>query len=380
MAGVAVRDLLDSGVEGVGLADVELARSRERAKKLGDDRVEALEADAQNAEVLTKIMKGWDVVINSTWYEFNLGVMGAAIRAGIDYLDLGGLYHVTLKQLAFDKGARDAGVTCVVGLGSSPGVTNLMAIHGAQKMSKVSEVKIRVAGASPVSNLGGFKPPYSFRTILDEASMPAAVLTNGRIEMVPAMSHREEFGLPEPVGMVEGCYTLHSELATLPKNIGKGVQEMNFIVAFSPMFARGVSLLVTLGFASKEEVKLPGGGGVVPYDLITSVVSTPPPEEAKGDFGIRRVELFGEVRGESAHLVYDNMSGPHEGWGIGGRALGTGVPASLGAQWLARGMIKKKGVLPPEECLEAEPFLHELAEQERGIKTYLNDGRTSRQL
>src|SRR5689334_10707261 len=139
MAGVAVRDLLDSGVEKVGLADVELSRTRERAKKLGDDRVEALETDARDSEALTKVVKGWDVLINSTWYEYNVGVMSAAIKAGIGYLDLGGLYHVTKKQLALNKEAKDAGVTCVVGLGSSPGVTNLMAAHGAEKMSKVRE-------------------------------------------------------------------------------------------------------------------------------------------------------------------------------------------------------------------------------------------------
>ena len=39
---------------------------------------------------------------------------------------------------------------------------------------------------------------------------------------VPGLSVREEFVLPDPVGRVEGYYILHSELATLPQNIGKG--------------------------------------------------------------------------------------------------------------------------------------------------------------
>jgi lysine 6-dehydrogenase len=74
------------------------------------------------------------------------------------------------------------------------------------------------------------------------------------------------------------------------------------------------------------------------------------------------------------------MSGPHEGWGIGGRALGTGVPASLGAQWLGQGKIKEKGVLPPEECIDSGRFLHDLGERGRGIRTYAYDGKSRKQL
>ena len=48
------------------------------------------------------------------------------------------------------------------------------------------------------------------------------ILRDGRVKEVPGLSVREEFVLPDPVGRVEGYYTLHSELATLPQNIGKG--------------------------------------------------------------------------------------------------------------------------------------------------------------
>ncbi len=77
-------------------------------------------------------------------------------------------------------------------------------------------------------------------------------------------------------------------------------------------------------------------------------------------------------------LTYDCISGPHQRWGIGGRALGTGVPASLGAQWLAKGKIGMRGVIPPELCVEPEPFLHELNEGGRGVVTTMSDGATTR--
>ena len=121
------------------------------------------------------------------------------------------------------------------------------------------------------------------------------------------------------------------------------------------------------------------GGSVAPYELLMKLVdSLPKQKEDQGSVGIRRVEIYGEIDGSPAHLVYDCFSGPHRKWGIGGRPLGTGVPASLGAQWLVKGRIKPKGVVSPEMCLEPEPFMHELGQNGRGIVTTMTDGETVR--
>lgn len=380
MAQVIIRDLLESGVDSVGLADLSLDRVKDVASRLGDQRLQAMKADAKDPDGLRRTFSGWDVVVNSTWYELNLKVMEAAIGAGVHYLDLGGLYHMTLKQLEMDGKAKDAGVVCILGIGSSPGVTNLMAIVGAKRMSRLDAVKIRVGGATLKPSSGVFNPPYSFRTIIDEACMPAIILRDGAIQEVPGLSVKEEFVLPDPVGGVEGYYTLHSELATLPRNLGKGIRDMDFIVAFSPEFSRAVTLLISLGLTNKDPVNTPGGS-IVPYELLTRLVdSLPVSTEQPVDYGVRRVEIFGEAGGQNAHLTYDCVSGPHEKWKIGGRALGTGVPASLCAQWLAKGSVKQRGVFPPELCLDAKVFLHELAGNGRGILTYEDDGTNRRQI
>jgi saccharopine dehydrogenase-like NADP-dependent oxidoreductase len=120
---------------------------------------------------------------------------------------------------------------------------------------------------------------------------------------------------------------------------------------------------------------------MAPYDLFMHLADTMPKTKgASADRGVRRVELDGAQDGDKVHLIYDCVSGPHERWGIGGRALGTGVPASLGAQWLARGAVKEKGVLPPEACIDPVPFLRELSENGRGVNTYEDDGTSRHQL
>src|SRR5437667_10389006 len=97
-----------------------------------------------------------------------------------------------------------------------------------------------------------------------------------------------------PVGVVEGYYTIHSELATMPKTIGKGVQEIDFIVAFPPAFRETVATLVRLGLASREEIVVEGTR-VRPYDVSSSAMhALPKPKEPDLDVDVQRLVLVGE--------------------------------------------------------------------------------------
>src|SRR2546422_1782834 len=168
MAQSTIPDLLASpGVERVGIAGRSAAKAKAFAAAQRDGRATAVPVDARDAAALARELKRWDCVINSTWYDLNVPIMEAAIEAGIHYCDLGGLYHQTLRQLKLDARARDAGVTCVLGIGSTPGTMNVMGMHGASKLDKVSKVQLRssgavVAGADP----GNFVPPSAIPTIV----------------------------------------------------------------------------------------------------------------------------------------------------------------------------------------------------------------------
>jgi saccharopine dehydrogenase-like NADP-dependent oxidoreductase len=367
MAQVTVRDLLgNSKVEKVGVADLRLERAEAVVRSLGDERAVPLAADARENTELTGIMRGWDAVVNSTWYELNLQVMGAAISAGIHYLDLGGLYHMTKKQLQLDEAARDANVTCVLGMGSTPGTMNVMGAYVAEKLDEVEAMKLR-SGATVIKGGGGFQVPYAIRTVLDEFTVPPVILRGGKIQEIPALSGKESFTLPEPVGRMEGYYTIHSELATMPFSIAKGVKEMDFIVAYPPEFTKSIVLLAQLGLTKKTPVRV-RGEDVVPYDVLTSVIdSLPKPTSVELDVDCQRVEGFGKRDGKRVRIWVDAVSVPNERWNIGGGTVGTGTPPSIIAQWLASGRIAKRGTLPPELCVEPSEFLKELASGKRGI-------------
>src|SRR2546427_10145928 len=130
MAQSTIPDLLASpGVERVGIAGRSAAKAKAFAAAQRDGRATAVPVDARDSAALARELKRWDCVINSTWYDLNVPIMEAAIEAGGDYFDLGGLYHQTLRQLKLDARARDAGVTCVLGIGSTPRTKDALGRH-----------------------------------------------------------------------------------------------------------------------------------------------------------------------------------------------------------------------------------------------------------
>ncbi len=341
MAQSTVPDLLSSpGVERVGIAGRSAAKAKASATAVRDDRVSAIPVDARDSAALIRELKRWDCVINSTWYDLNVPIMEAAIEAGIHYCDLGGLYHQTLRQLKLDSRAKDAGVTCILGIGSTPGTMNVMGMHGATKLDKIEKVMLRSSGAVVAGGEAGkFVPPYAIRTIFDEFSLDAPILRKGKVQFVPALSGLERSEFMSPVGVVEGYYTIHSELATMPRTIGKGVQEMDFIVAFPPAFRETVATLVALGLASREEIVVEGTK-VRPYDVTsTAIDALPKPKEPELDVDIQRCVLVGEKDGDPVTLRYEAVTWPHGKWKVGGGVVDTGVPPSIAAQWMANGSV-----------------------------------------
>jgi len=370
MAQSTVPDLLASpGVERVGIAGRSAAKAKSFAAAQRDDRATAIPIDARDSAALTRELKRWDCVIHSSWYDLNVPIMEAAIAAGIHYCDLGGLYHQTLRQLKLDARAKDAGVTCILGIGSTPGTMNVMGMHGASKLDKVDKVLLRSSGAVVAGGEPGkFVPPYAIRTIFDEFSLDAPILRKGKIQFVPALSGLERSDFMPPVGVVEGYYTIHSELATMPKTIGKGVQEMDFIVAFPPAFRETIATLVRLGLASRDEIVVEGTK-IRPYDATATVIDAlPKPKEPELDVDIQRCVLVGEKDGNPTTLRYEAVTWPHKKWNVGGGVVDTGVPPSIAAQWLVKGLVKQKGVIPPETAFDPLPYFKELSARGRGIR------------
>jgi saccharopine dehydrogenase-like NADP-dependent oxidoreductase len=267
--------------------------------------------------------------------------MRAALLAKKPYIDLGGLFHMTKKQLKLHSLFKRNHLTAVVGCGSTPGITNILAAHGAAKLDTVDEIHIRFADHDFTKSPSRFALPYSIATIFDEFTKPAAVFSKGKIRFVPAMTGREEEVFPQPVGEVSEFFTLHSELATFPSSFkNKGLKECDFKVSFPQDFIHHIKRLITLGFSKPKNLP---------------IVKKP-----IRDLEYVRVRMIGKRKGKRVRLTLDVIAKSKPKWNVSAGAYDTGVPPSIIAQMIVKGKISKKGVFPAELCIDPLAFFKEL--------------------
>lgn len=361
MGKAATRALIEMPIfDEIIIGDINLDAAQAWTQKLDDKRVRATRVDVTKAASLNEATKGVDIVANLTLYEFNLPIMQACLENRCHYLDLGGLYHVTKKQLALHEKFTAINRLALLGMGASPGMTNVAAALGAKQLDQVSDIHIRTGTKGGGKGFG-----YSAKTVLDECTMNAFVLENGKMTEVPPLSGRERYHLPEPVGEVEGFYSIHSELATLPYQY-PGIQNVSFRVAFSSRLVNMVETLIDLKLTSLEKFSY-RGIEITPREFLDAHLMRLPKPEELNEFKAFRVEVSGiaEVKRENAKrktLVYEILVPSKPDWGLKAGAYWTGVPAAVAAEMMAEGKYLTPGTLAPEAAFEPESLLARLAE------------------
>ena len=326
---VVVRDLLESHSQNrILIADFNEKAAREYARSLRGSRVRAAFADASRPVELARLFRGHSVVINCTQHDFNLRVMQAALRAHIHYVDLGGLFHWTRKQLKLHRQFKLAGLTAVLGMGCAPGITNVMTRAAAEKLGCIRSVKIRV-GSIDFNPSPGF--PYSVQTIMEELMLTAWIVKAGQFREVKPRTSWELVKFPKPVGAQWVVRTRHSEVATLP--VSFKLRQCDFKVSFDRQFVRDA--------------------------IAGKIPSRPALRSRPDDYEIARVIVDGK-------LVLDCHAKANMRWRASAGDIDTGCPPSIVAQMVATGLIAQRGVLPPEVAVPVEPFFKEL--KRRGMR------------
>ncbi|MGM0398269.1 MAG: saccharopine dehydrogenase family protein [Halobacteriota archaeon] len=345
----AVDDLL--------IADADIESAEAFAAELPGD-VDTAQVDVTNHEELVSVIEDSDVVANALPYLFNTDVMEACLDADAHYLDLGGLYHVTQDQLEYDADFDEADLVAVLGMGASPGMTNVAAAKGVEQLDEVDEVHIRTGAKGGAD---GFA--YSAKTILDELTMEPIVYEDGEIETLPALSGRERYEMPDPVGEVEGFHSIHSELATMPDTFD-GVDTVDFRVAFAPSLVNIGEVLINQGLTSEEEVEF-AGATFSPREFIDWYFDQQPAPDAVEEWKSFRIDVEGTNDGEPAHYRYTVVVESRlDDWGLKATAVWTGVPMAVGAQLLGQGEALTTGAKAPEELFDPGQFMDELADRD----------------
>jgi saccharopine dehydrogenase (NAD+, L-lysine-forming) len=358
----------DSSISSLTLADKDVSRARNIAARRGKTSVEAVKLDASNPGELERLMKGKGIVVNSGHYIFNEPVMKLCKELGVAYVDLAS--SQIMDQLSHDEEFREANTLGVVGLGEDPGLSNIYARYAADRLSTVSEIRVR-DGEFSVSKLHGFVPLFSPEIFFEEVLTDAIMFVGGRVKHIPPMSEKEEYDFPQPMGK-QTVYALeHEEVQTLPYYIKKGVRYVDFKLALSDEFVRNVNLLRELGLLSTKTVNV-RGTRVRPFDVFIATLPIPVSVASalSGHAGIS-VEVKGASNGkEVKHTLSTQMSHQeaYKRFRSNATSFLTGIVPSVYVSTFSKGKIKQKGVIPAE-MLDADLMLGELAEA--GVKTSL---------
>jgi lysine 6-dehydrogenase len=327
---------------------------RERAEAVaaehgyGKARGQAADAEAGRGEPgsLADAIADCDVLVNSASYRVNVAAMEAALASGCHYLDLGGLYWVAAEQFqgfAGDGSDRfaDEGLLAVLGIGSAPGKTNLMAAQAKRELGEVASMHVSAAGRD-LDPPPGFSVPYALQTLLDELTLRPVVLRDGAPEEIEPLTPGGVVEFDEPIGAAETIHTLHSELRSFGDSFG--CREASFRLSLSPDL---LSTLRKLTEAPEAEIRRIAGEAVPPSGKTVSV---------------HLVEASGGGRSVRVRAVTE----PIERWGFGGGIVSTAAPAAAAVRLLARGRIEARGAAPPERCIEPAEMFAEL--EQRGCR------------
>lgn len=125
----------------VTIADLNENNAVEFAKNF-DDRFEGIGLDVSDIDKLEKVMKDHDVVMNTTgpFFKYGVSILKSAIKCKCHYFDICDDWEPTIEMLELSDEAFKNDVTAIIGLGASPGISNLLGLKAINELDTVSSI------------------------------------------------------------------------------------------------------------------------------------------------------------------------------------------------------------------------------------------------
>lgn len=344
------------------IGDMNKEKAIELINEIGSGRISFQQIDVTNLENLKKVIQEFCIVLNciGPFYIFGPLVLQAVIETGRNYVDINDDVDATQEVLKMDLEAKKAGITALIGMGSSPGVTNLLAKFASEQLlDEVYSIDLYHAhGGEP------FEGPGVIYHRIHSMSIDIPVYMEGTFKFVKFFDEDGK-ALEEEVDFHKiGKYRVHPyphpETITLPKYI-KGVQRVtNKGTVLPPEYFYLITDIVKLGITDTKPIDIKGSK-ISPLDFtISYIINQREKILEKTKFGVQKGCVKVVVQGKKENRPHTYVfSLASEGLAMG---EGTGLPAAFGAVLMTRGLVQGKGVLPPEACVNPLDFLEVMRE------------------
>ena len=377
MGQFSVRTAIDFDfLDKIIIADLDETRARKFAEQCGP-KADYVKIDIEDTEALKRLLSETDVVMTTVgpYYKLGVPILKAAIESGCNYIDINDDWEPTLEMLDLNEEARKAGITAIVGLGASPGISNMLALKAMEPLDVVEKLYTGWgAGDTENSDFGEPGQGGSFGA----AEEHWVHQFTGKIQV----RRQGEFVETKPLEKIEieypgigkgNVYTLgHPEPVTLPRfkpEIQDSYNVMDFppfIIAMLKNLARrvdsgrisvqdAVDIIESLGDKGFSGILFSSFG----LGYIAAVIrqTLKPRQSFPGDFALAVGIKDNHKTTVGAHL----RSLPTGGFEKMTMGSITGVPMAIGLKMLAQDKISKKGVFAPEDSIDPNVFFNELA-------------------
>jgi saccharopine dehydrogenase-like NADP-dependent oxidoreductase len=357
----SVYDLVQhSDFERITIGDYDINEAEEVKRWLNDSRIDIVQVNVKNVAEAASKMQGYDVVMDGTQITLNGYSTECIARSGCHGVNLNGFGEENKWDSLFKK----AGKTCVPGFGMTPGVTQMMAMHAAEKLDKVDEVYVSHGAFRPIA----FSPSITETTVYeyDPGLLSRIVFENGEMIQVPPFARPKRITLPKPYGETVQYIIPHSETITLSQALkDKGV---DLIEVRGTWPVRNMTLIKGLyeyGILSNPTVRV-GGSETGLMTLIGEYLQNCEQGRTTALYGYAlHVEVVGSAGGKKERAVLTHTHPASDGsipdWaGLRAYTRNVGIPLAIAADFLAKGRVKKHGVIIPEDAFAPAEIFEEL--------------------
>ena len=363
VASEATRDLAEfSDFDEIIIGDYAVAKAEALAGEMNDPRLKVRKVNAGDEDDLRRVIADADVVMNGLPFKYDYIVNRLCVEEGVPGVDLSS----DDPQFQLSAMAEEKGILFIPGCGATPGITNLMARRGVERMDRVDEIHIHFAAFRCLAPAPGLLTTtlYEFMPVRPDR----CYYENGEYIEAPPMSGAKTVRFHDQIGEQTVVFVPHDETWTLSESV-PGVKRVDVRGCFSPQVMTLIRGMLDVGLFSEEVIEL-DGLKTTPLKLMADLLLQLPETRRTSVWAYGLVvEVVGQREGRRVTCTFSNDHPPQQEWGVpAAYAKNVGIPLSIAVQMLAGGQCEGVGVRPPELAIPAQPFFDELAR--RGIKIY----------
>ena len=347
-------------VSEIVVADINAEEALKFANSM-NEKVSGIGLDVTDIDALKIQMNKADVVINTVgpFFKYGPSILEAAIDSGCDYLDINDDWEPTIEMLGFHDKAESNSKTAILGMGASPGLTNMLGAAAIKELDTVETLYTgwTMDGATPEKESSQSGINAAMVHAVQQMTGTVKIHKNGKPEMVKPLK-KIEVDFPG-FGKFKPCIFGHPEAITFPYHFKEIKNSINLAHGSGFGVLKWIMRLVDWRVISIDRA-----AGIV--QNISSDIRNELEEE-----GIENRENLSITHSEDPPPLYALAIGLKDGKkGSCGTVFNTsdlismgeatGIPLACGLKLLVDEKISKKGVFAPEGAIDPNDFFKEL--------------------